>query len=1016
MNRVAGWVVFAIATLVYFFSAEPTVSLWDCGEFIAGAYKLQVVHPPGAPLFLLVGRLFTWVASIFSNDPSAIAFSINFLSGVCTAFAAAFIAWSTGTLGRLAMVGRNVESDQNQNLALFASSVVAGLTAAFCSSVWFSAVEGEVYAMSTMFTAMVFWSVVQWYNAPDEPASDKWLIFAVYATALSIGVHLLSLLTFPALALFYYFKKHEKPHFTGAIVAALIGVGFIVAMQSLIITGIPKLWGNMELLMVNSFGLPYDSGFWATLLIIMAIGFFGFRLVNRTRNGLYQRILVGGFLSVIGFSTIGMVMIRAKANPPINMNSPSNPLEMIPYLNREQYGERPLLRGPNFDAKPIDVTEQDRYGRVNDRYEVVEKKVDYVFADEDKIVFPRMGDYSPDRNGLYKAWMNYLGIDNEKPTTMDNVKFMMSYQFGWMYWRYFMWNFAGRQNGEQGYLPWDKTSGHWLTGVKAYDSARLYNQDKLTPHMQKDHARNTYYMLPLIFGLVGLVWHLLRRRTDWFALMALFIITGFGIIIYSNQPPNEPRERDYVLVGSFITFAIWVGFGVLSIFEFLRKYTPARISAIIASLVVLSAPLIMGFQNFDDHSRAGHTGARDYASNFLESCAPNSIIFTYGDNDTYPLWYAQEVEGIRPDVRVANLSLIAVDWYIDQLRRKVNTSPPVKMTIPSSAYLGDQRNQVPYYNPSNVDQMMNIKDVVKFIGEKHELSSQGGKMIESYLPTKTMFIPVDKAKVLRNGDVAMKDSALIVPTINFKIKDNSLYKDDVAVLDILASNNWDRPIYFSVTAREEKLQGLNDYMQLEGLGFRLVPIKSESDPTYGFIGSGRVAPERVANSVNKWKWGNFDKKDLYVDRSYAPSIQSMRFVILRGAMGFLAEGKNDEAVKLVDQYFKGFPDMNFPYDVNAMYMINVYLAANQYAKAKPHMEILAKNTADLMKFYYSIRPSDLQSGFERDFMMSDKTKTDIIKAAEANKDAAFVAKLKTMFQPYEDSAQRVQNLQGARQP
>jgi hypothetical protein len=692
-NRVysiASWLVFAAAMTVFFFSAERTGSLWDCGEFILGAYRLQVVHPPGAPLFLIVGRMFTWIAELVSDNPSDIAFAVNLMSGLCTAFAAFFVARVAMLLGKLALAGRDGELKKGDGIALGGAGIVAGLAAAFASSIWFSAVEGEVYGMSTFFTALTLWGTVKWYSLPNEPEHDRWLIFVIYAAALSMGVHLLSLLTFPALALFYYFKKYPQHTFWGMAAAAGIGVVFILGIQVLVITGLPKLWSWFELMMVNGLGLPFHSGLIPTLLLVAAVIFFGLRHAHRTNNGLLQKLIVASGLVVVGFSTIGVVLIRANANTPINMNHPSDAMRLIPYLNREQYGERPLLRGPHFEAQPVDTKTKDRYGRVGDRYEIVDQKLDYVFADKDKMLFPRMGDYTQGRPQLYKQWMGLnpnAPLPAGRPNQLDNLSFFVRYQLGWMYWRYFMWNFSGRQNGDQGYEPWDKSSGHWISGLRFIDDARLYNHSQLPSTKRENKARNRYYMLPFLFGLLGMVFHYRRRREDFLGLLALFIITGIGIIVYSNQPPREPRERDYVLVGSFFTYAVWIGFGVLALLRLLRERLSlsGSVAGIIASLVVLTAPLLMGFQNFDDHSRRHHAGARDYANNFLQSCAPNAIIFTYGDNDTYPLWYAQEVEGIRQDLRVVNLSLIAVDWYINSLRRRINDSPPLKLTIPEEA-------------------------------------------------------------------------------------------------------------------------------------------------------------------------------------------------------------------------------------------------------------------------------------------------------------------------------------------
>ena len=1008
LYNLAGWLVFAITLTVYFFSAERTGSLWDCGEFILGAYKLQVVHPPGAPLFMIIGRMFTVVAEIFSDDPADIAFSVNLMSSICTAFAATFICWVTIMLGKLALVGREGELKDGQQIAAVAAGVVAGLSTAFASSVWFSAVEGEVYAMSTFFTALTLWSMMKWYTLPDTQTTDRWLLFTVYSAGLSIGVHLLSILTFPALALFYYFKKYKKHTFQGVVLAALGGVAVIAFIQSLIIVGIPKLWSFFEIMMVNSFGLPFHSGLIPTLLVIGAVIFFGLRYAHQNNNRILQLLIVGATLVVIGFSTIGVIVIRANAATPVNMNAPSDAIRLLPYLNREQYGERALLRGPHFDAKPVRTEVEDRYGRIGDRYEKnVEMKISYVYQDRDKMLFPRMQDYSQGRPRLYKTW---LGMDPNKPLPPgrpnmgDNLSFMMRYQMGWMYFRYFMWNFSGRQNGEQGYYPWDKSSGHWISGISFLDEARLDNQSELTEAMKNHQGRNVYYMLPFLFGIMGLIFHIRKRPNDAVGLLALFVITGIGIIIYSNQPPNEPRERDYVLAGSFFTYCIWIGMAVLALFELLRERAGQSgiVSAAIASLIVLSAPILMGTQNYDDHSRLHHTGARDYAANFLESCAENAIIFTYGDNDTYPLWYAQEVEGIRTDVRVVNLSLIAVDWYIDLLRRKVNDSPPIKLSIPSEAYRGKQRNQLFYYNPSGRDETMSIQQWIKHLGDYHPLPLQSGREVESYMPSKQVYIPVDAQQAIANGAATIRDTANMVSRIPLKLAGKDyLIKDEIAILDIIASNLWDRPIYFAVTCRQEKLFGLDDYMKLEGLSLRLTPVKGKSDAQYGILGSGRVDVDSVyTNVMEDFRWGNFDQVEMFVDRSYAPSVQSHQLAMRRAAQEMVRRGDNDRAVKLIDKYFEVFPDMNFTYDYRAYYMISVYLEAGAYEAAKPHMQILAGRVIDELEYYTSISPNTLEQSYDTDYLLAMRTMDDLIRSAQRNNDTSFAEELQNMYAPF----------------
>lgn len=1001
ITNIAGWIVFGIALFVYILSAERTGSLWDCGEFVTGSYKLQVVHPPGAPLFLLIGRVFTMFGSALSSDPAMIAFSVNILSGICTAFMAMFVCWITIILGKLAMFGRENEPDNSSTMVLAGGGLVAGLTSAFCSSIWFSAVEGEVYAMSTFFTALTFWSIIKWYNLPDTPSNDRWVVFAIYAAGLSIGVHLLSLLTFPALALFYYFKKYENTNVLGMFAAMAVGVALIVGIQFFVILGIPKLWGALEVMMVNSFGAGFQSGIYPLVVIVSGLLATGIYFARKSGRAMLHNLMIAMTLVVISFSTIGVVVIRANANTPINMNNPSDPIRLIPYLNREQYGERPLLKGPHFDAKPVNTKVEKRLGQLGDKYEHVDHKVSYVFDPKDEIFFPRIGHYEQGRPAQHRKFM---GGKKGKPTQVDNMRFLFKYQMSWMYWRYFMWNFVGRQNGDQGFNPNDPKNGHWLSGISFLDSKRLYNQSELPEAMLKHKARNKYYFLPLLFGILGLFFHGIRRPKEALGLLTLFIITGIGIIIYSNQPPSEPRERDYVLAGSFFTFSIWIGMGAIALYHVLKNKANlgGGVAMPIAIGLGLMVPAVMGFQNFDDHSRAEHTGSRDYASNFLNSCEKNAIIFTYGDNDTYPLWYAQEVENIRTDVRVVNLSLIAVDWYIDQIRRKINDSPAIKMTVPKEQYRGFKRNQIPLYEPPGMQKIpeMSLQAALKFMAQDKPLSAGGGRTLDTYLPTRNLFIPVDRNQVTANGTVSRSDSS-VVDKINFKITKNQLLKSDLAILDVIGSNLWERPIYFAVTCRQESLMGLQDYTQLEGLSLRLVPVKSTPERQYGIMGNGRVNTDAVyENIMTKFKWGNFDKEELFVDRSYGPSIQSHRVAILRTAQDMVKKGDKKRAIDLVQKYFEAFPNMNFRYDYNAFYMISLLAEAGAVEEAKPHLRILAKETADYLNFYFSLDTEDLKA-FGQDFAITDRTKDDIIDIAKKMKDDALTKEFEDMFKEFD---------------
>ena len=1062
--NITGIAIFLITFIVFFMSAERVGSLWDCGEFILGAYKLQVVHPPGAPVFLLIGRMFTWIATLVSDTPSDIAFAINLMSGISTSLAAVFAGWITMMFGKIGMVGRDGTTDNGQNIALSLGGLATGLATAFASSIWFSAVEGEVYAMSTMFTALTFWAAVKWYFLPDGKESDRWLVLSIFAAGLSIGVHLLSLLTFPAIALLYYFKKYKNASSVGELVSLLgvIGVFFmlfaptggaisrliglailvltafffkdelkamtlksflapILAMgigvfaigfvQKVIIVWIPELWMKMDVFMVNSLGMPVHSGLIPTFGILAGIAFLLLKYAHDKKNYTLQLFTVSTILVTVAFSTIGTVVIRANADTPVNMNVPSDATRLLPYINREQYGERALVRGPHYNAKPESVDREDRLGLVDGQYKVVDEKFTYVYKNKDKILFPRMGHTEASRPQLHGMWRQQIMDDpSGKPDMAYNLRFMMNYQISWMYCRYFMWNFVGKQNGEQGYYPWDIRDGHWQSGISVFDENKLYNMSEQPDTMKDNKASNKYYFLPLIFGLIGLLWHFSRSRREFVSLLIMFLLTGLGIILYSNQPPNEPRERDYIFAGSFMAFSMWIGMGVFALYDIFKSNFKMSgiMPAILAGAIVLSAPIIMGFQNFDDHSRADIQASRDYAANFLNSVEKDAILFTYGDNDTYPLWYAQEVEGIRTDVRVVNLSLIAVDWYINKLRNRVNDSPPINLTLSADAIRGKLRNQIFFFDPNNqsdnvLNNPMPLKRALEFIGNPKNV--QKGQTI---LTTKSLFIPVNESKFRSTGLLDNIDSIQLVNRIDVKFPAAKTYitKDDLAVLDIIASNFYERPIYFATTCKNEKLQGLNDYMQLEGLALRLVPIKTRSDQSLAIYGSGRAELDEIYDNVmNKWSWGNFDKKDLFVDKNYMAEIQAMKMAILRSAALMSQLGDHKRATDLANKYFEGFPHMNFAYDAGVVPFLNVLVRGGAFEDAKKHIRILAEESRQYMKFFESLDEDDLE-GFRQEMGFYSRGIEDVINLAKEVEDPAFAKEISDLVGMYSVTAIR----------
>lgn len=1110
LNTVTGWLVFVGAATVYMLTAEPTSSLWDCGEFISAAYKLEVVHPPGAPLFLMIGRMFAVAMETFTDtaaNPANIAYALNVMSGICTAFLVLFIFWSTTLLGRLALLGRHEEpKDFGTTLAILGGGVVAAFAAAFASSVWFSAVEGEVYAMSAFFTGLVVWASLRWYVS-EHPKADRWLVFCAYMIGLSIGVHLLSLLVIPFIAVLYYYKdsdrraakldgeenrikeKNEVP-WIGTVIAAGLGFGVLLLVQNYIIPKIPEMAANVDFIFVNTLGTApwvgvivflgllltwiitgllytqhpkrktFQYSFWILSLVLLGCSygvsqFFSFillvglvydilaekELISLRKKSPYnfQIGLVMFAMVLTGFSTYISIVIRAQADTPINMNSPGDPFTLLSYLNREQYGDRPLLWGPHYKSRPIKYeTVKDIYRpseiknvpltpalscgtiatsqfcgvafptvhamtvaialtfetaklegstqlgpvmikKIVAKYQVVEQKKQPVYKKKDYMLFPRLGHFNKDE--YYKKWLPHV---KKSPTMGDNISFFLNYQINWMYIRYFMWNFVGRQNAKQG-IDGSVARGNWLSGINFIDNIRLYDQSVRTDRMKREKSRNTYYFLPLILGLIGMVFHFSARKKEALVIALLFLMTGLAIIVFLNQPPREPRERDYAFAGSIFTFCIWIGLVVPAFFHWLKDTVGKSGSALMGLALAATAPVIMGLQNWDDHSRANHTGARDYAVNFLESCAENAILFTYGDNDTYPLWYAQEVEGIRRDVRVVNFSLLGVDWYINQLRHKVNDSPAVPMKIKASEIRGDRLNYVPYIRDArkNFDRPLPLSTILEQMNTDQPYRDDGGRVFYNHTSTQTAVLPVDVTLARRNGGIPASIPDAQVPTqIVYSIKKEygGWTKDEIALMDIIATNaelGWQRPIYFAVTSDTKKMMGLIDYLQFDGMAYRLIPYKTPNNRQNGI---GRIEFDTLYDKVmNKYRWGNFDKYDLFVDESYAPSVNSLQNCMMRlvnsayqkslpqyTSDSSARETYREKGQKVIRKFFEVFPDMNFPLFENR-FAPEIFLYAHLLGMKEEVQDKITATVDEICEhslFYNSLSKSNRQAFYD----------------------------------------------------
>ncbi len=984
INNIIGWIIFLLASMVYIITSEPTASFWDCGEYIATAYKLQVGHPPGAPLFQMLGRFFTLFAF---GDTTLVARMVNTMSALSSSFTILFLYWSIVMLGRK-IYEKGQELSRGQNFAIFGAGIIGSLAYTFSDSFWFSAVEGEVYAMSSFFTAVVFWAILKWERVADERHSDRWLILIAYLMGLSIGVHLLNLLAIPAITLVYYYKRFN-PSRKGAIMAFVVSIIILAAVMYGIIPEVVNLFATTELMFVNSFGLPFHTGtvFFALLLTgllaagliynrrrirstliivyilggIMAllillesssVGSFLLRIVvigavaalfyyTRARAAMQNTILLSIVFIIIGYSSFIMLVIRSNANTPINENSPKDAISLLSYLNREQYGDWPKFYGQYYNAEVVDRKDGNPvYRRDNKagKYIVIDPKKgsEPVYNRRHMTIFPRMWNNQETR--YINDYKNWAGITNDPenqviPTFGQNLKYFFRYQIGHMYWRYFMWNFAGRQNDLQGGYG-DLINGNWISGITFLDEARLGPQTDL-PDNFDNNARNKFYFLPLILGIVGLVFHFRRHSRDAWVVTLLFLMTGLAIVIYLNQHSPQPRERDYAYAASFYAFAIWIGLGVLALFEQVKKYLDKRSAAIISTAICMVVPAIMGAQGWDDHDRSGRYTALEMAKNYLNSCAPNAVLFTNGDNDTFPLWYAQEVEGIRTDVRVCNLSLLNGDWYVDQMVRKAYDSDPMPISLTQEQYRQGTRDVVYLIENEKIRDFVDVKALFDIIQQdESRLRFKREGMVIDYFPTKNFMLRADSAQVVGTGTLKPELARLIEP-VKWTIDRWGLQRNNVIMLDFLAQNNWERPVYYATTTGNDAYLGLEDYFQVEGMAFRLIPVKT--------VAGNRQEPGRIDtdilydNLMNKFGSGMEDP-DVYLNEDNLRMSMSLRNIYGRLALELVREGKKDSAIMVCDRIMELVPPESIPYNYFVLSIADAYLRAGATDKGLEVLE------------------------------------------------------------------------------
>ena len=882
-NRIVGWSVFAIAALTYLLTIEPSSSLWDCGEFVATSYKLEVGHPPGAPLFMLLAR----IATMLAPSPHYVPHMVNGMNALVSAFCILFLFWTITHIARRLLTREGKPLSKSGAIATLGAGAVGALAYTFTDTFWFSAVEGEVYAMSSMFTALVVWLMLRWEEEADEPHSSRWIVLIAYLMGLSIGVHLLNLLTIPALVFIYYFRKHKDVTLLGMFFVTLVAGALLLIMNGIIIPSTVSVGAKIDVFFVNSLGLPVNTGILFFVFALFALLGLGIYYTHRHGRRLMNLILVCLTMVMLGFSSYAAVTIRASVNPPMNSNNPDTPTALLAMLNRDQYGNRPLLYGASYAAPMVDYTmkEYQVYNAEKKKYETHSKVDDYIYPSKFKHIFPRMWNYMKDSLD-YKPWVadpkrgfgHKVSYFNERtgktetivePTFLENMKFFFSYQLNYMYWRYFLWNFVGRQDDIQ---PEKAifTNGNWLSGIDAVDEHYLGPQENLPSEMANNKARNTYYFLPLLLGLIGLIYQSVRDTRNFTVVLWLFVMMGVALVVYFNTSPGEVRERDYVYAGSFYAFCMWIGLGVLALYELFKKLLKltggnySKVAAVVATLVGMVVPGILCAENWDDHDRSHRTMARDIGYNYLSSIVEKEgvspIIINYGDNDTFPLWFNQEVDGVRTDVRIMNSSYLDGEWYVDEMKCKANDADGIPFSLPRDKYTF-RNDWIPVYESNEV---WEAKDVMAFVRSNDErtMVDIGEDEKADCIPVNRIALPVDKDAAIASGIVAEKDRDLMVDTVYINIKASSLTRSELMMLDMFAHFDWKRPIYFTQVYVLDKF-GLLDYLQFDGYSYRFVPILTPYKDSWNI---GRIDADYCYDVLmNKMRYGNLANPKVYVD-------------------------------------------------------------------------------------------------------------------------------------------------------
>ncbi|TDD96555.1 glycosyltransferase family 117 protein [Flavobacterium cellulosilyticum] len=1079
-NTITGWSVFAIALITYTLTVEPTMSFWDCGEYIATSAKLQVGHPPGAPLFQMMGAFF----AMFAIDNLHVALMVNMLSVFSSAFTILFMFWSSSMILKKIIsrfIDPNTNDEQiqsiskNNAIAILGSSAVGALAFTFSDSFWASAVEAEVYAMASLFIALLFWLGLRWEQDMDSPRGNKWLLLISLVIGLTFGVHFMALLTIPAIGFLYFFKHYKTVTVKNFIIANVFVVAILLFIFKLLLPLTMAFFGKTEVFMVNELGLPFDSGTIFVVLLLVVFFYFGLKYTQNKGYVQINTLILCILFILIGFSTWMMLPIRANANTVINENKPSDAREVLAYYNREQYGSNPLFYGPQYTEAFAGLDKNNPYldkapnferNYKTGKYDIVNnyKNAEQNSDDDQKTFLPRLwsGDniqnyinfsnppqFKINPNYSYEEDLPKYGIDPsqlseedynkaiaqlkgeiektvaefrqayakkqidnegyikflksygdyliiEKPSTIDNFRFMAEYQFGYMYFRYLMWNFVGRQNDIQG--RYDYYDGNWLSGIPFIDELHLGTQQNLPSDVLNNKGRNVYFFLPLLLGLIGIMYHASKDRKSFYVLLILFLFMGIALKIYLNERPFEPRERDYALVGSFYVFAIWIGFGVYSLYESFRNYLAPKIAGpVIIAASLLAVPVLMAYQNWDDHDRSGKYTATALAKAYLNSCDPNAILFTIGDNDTFPLWYAQEIEHVRTDVKIVNTSLFMTDWYIDQMKTKTYESNPLPISFTHDQYVGDKLDYVAHIQ--KVKSRWDIKDFINFIkNPKSTVEMQNGQTIHFY-PTNKIRMTIDKNSIIQNKVVSPKFNDSIVPYIDIDIKGNAIYKNRLMMLDIVANNNWKRPIYFSPGAfDDEDYLWMKDYLQLEGMVYKLVPIKTKFDKDTSPMDMGGIDADKMYDIVMKWDWGN-SGGNIYHDPETRKNSISYRSVLSRLMDKLIAEGKNDKARNVIEVAMKNMPIDKFGYYSMVEPFARGYYKVGEREKAQVLLQKLIIKYQENLNYYTKLSQAD-QVNIAVDIITDIERYRSLLEVMKESGDVSFYNKSRTPFNTY----------------